>query len=94
MNEQEAIEFIKNKIKIDVRFCTDEDLEKTKTALHIAIKALEKQVVKTPIEDGYFDEPMVCPNCGESITKVNTNLLFQYCFCCGQAINVIGRNIK
>ena len=87
MKEQEAIEFIKNKIQIDVRFCTDEDIENTKTALNIAINALEKQMPKEPLtktlaNDGYAGE-WICPNC--RIVKVTTEK--QFCDDCGQRID-------
>ena len=36
-------------------------------ALHIAIGALSKQIAEKPIEDGYYDEPCVCPNCGQPL---------------------------
>ena len=26
-----------------------------------------KQIPQTPIQDGYFDEPYVCPNCGQAL---------------------------
>jgi hypothetical protein len=58
----------------------------------VKIKALEKQIPKRPIEDGYYDEPAVCPNCGGSI---NTEIVQEhiqncetsYCEHCGQAID-------
>lgn len=57
-------------------------------ALDMAVEALEKQVPKRPIEDGYYDEPAVCPNCGESIIKLlDNNYPIQYCICCGQALD-------
>lgn len=42
MTPQEAIDFIKNKVEIDVRFCGKEDLTKTEEAFELAIFALEK----------------------------------------------------
>jgi predicted RNA-binding Zn-ribbon protein involved in translation (DUF1610 family) len=54
----------------------------------MVLEALEKQVPKRPIEDGYNDEPAVCPNCGESIIKLLDNdYRIQYCICCGQALD-------
>ena len=44
MTYKEAIDFINNKIQIDVRFCSDDDINETKTALTLAIQALEKQI--------------------------------------------------
>lgn len=78
MKEQEAIEFIKNKIQIDVRFCTDEDIENTKTALNIAINALEKQIPKRPRNTR---REIVCPTCR---TLVGSS---PYCRYCGQMLD-------
>jgi hypothetical protein len=41
LTSQEAINFIKSKIQIDVRFCTDEDVKNTMTALNLACEALD-----------------------------------------------------
>ncbi len=42
MTPQESIEFIKNEVQIDVRFCDKKDIEKTEEAFELAISALEK----------------------------------------------------
>lgn len=55
-------------------------LEHEKTVLY----ALEKQVPKRPIEDGYYNEPSVCPNCGCNVINGNQ---FQYCNYCGQKLD-------
>ena len=48
MTAQEAINFIENEIQIDVRFCSDEEVSKTKEVLEFAISALEKLIPKNP----------------------------------------------
>lgn len=83
MTPEEAIDFISNKIQIDVRFCSDDDINKTETALKFAISALEKQIPKKPTnlyvngnyKDGY------CHECGEFIDDK-----FTHCKC-GQALD-------
>ena len=55
MTNEEAIDFIKNKIQIDVRFCSDDNINETKTALTLAIEALEKQIPKKVTEDEIID---------------------------------------
>ena len=53
-----------------------------------AISALEKQISKKPIEDGYYDEPAVCPNCGGNVINIADNdYHFQHCHYCGQALD-------
>ncbi len=54
----------------------------------MVLKALEKQVPKRPIEDGYYDEPAVCPNCGSNvINQGDNNCQFQYCHHCKQKLD-------
>lgn len=55
-------------------------------AVLMAIEALEKQIVEKPIEDGYFNLPLVCPRCGEYV-----HTCFKYCPHCGQAIAYEGK---
>ncbi len=43
-------------------------------ALTMACKALELQIQKKPIEDGYYDEPCVCPNCGQALDWSAVNI--------------------
>ena len=60
---EEAIEIIKIAIaEVEWNYPMDYAI-----AFEMAIKALEKQVPKVPIEDGYYDEPAVCPTCGGNI---------------------------
>ena len=51
----------------------------------VAINALEKQIPQKPIEDGYYDEPTVCPNCGCDII---INFVDNYCSFCGQKLDL------
>lgn len=54
----------------------------------LADEALEKQMPKRPIEDGYYDEPAVCPNCGgDVINQCDNDYQFQYCHYCGQKLD-------
>ncbi len=84
MTPEEAIDFISNKIQIDVRFCSDDDINKTETALKLAVSALGKQIKKKPTclyvneiyKDGY------CPECYEFIDD-----RFSHCKYCGQFID-------
>lgn len=56
--------------------------------MYNAISALEKQIPKKPIEDGYYDEPSVCPNCGGNvINQADNDYHFQYCHYCGQSLD-------
>ena len=54
----------------------------------MVLNALEKQMPKRPIEDGYYDEPAVCPNCGSNvINQYDNDYQFQYCHFCGQKLD-------
>ena len=54
----------------------------------MAIEALKKQMPKRPIEDGYYDEPAVCPNCGGNvINQCDNDYQFQCCHYCGQRLD-------
>ena len=87
MTPQEAIKRIKNHNEIHSRAEKDFAIHITE-ALKIAIKALEKQIPKKPIEDGYYDEPCVCPNCGSNvINEADNDYQFEYCYYCGQALD-------
>lgn len=61
----------------------------------LAVKSLDKQVPKVPdiYGDGYADGEMVydmwkCPNCGKSYELDHD--IYDYCPCCGQAIDWTG----
>ena len=54
----------------------------------MVLDALEKQMPKRPIEDGYYDEPAVCPNCGGNvIDQCDNDYRFQCCHYCGQKLD-------
>ena len=76
MTEQEAIKIFKDRLELtDYRKQVPEYYE----AMELAVKALEKQITKKPIDRCMFKE---CPNCGE--------IEIQYCnHCpmCGQKLD-------
>lgn len=87
MTPQEAIRRIKDHNEIHSRKEKFFAVHITE-ALKMAIKALEKQIPKKPIEDGYYDEPCVCPNCGSNvINEADNDYQFNYCYHCGQALD-------
>ena len=54
----------------------------------MVLDALERQMPKRPIEDGYYDEPAVCPNCGGNvINQCDNDYQFQCCHYCGQKLD-------
>ena len=80
MKTQEAIKEIKS--------YADNSWGGLNEAFEMAINALEKQVPKRPIEDGYYDEPAVCPNCGGNvINQCDNDYQFQCCHYCGQKLD-------
>lgn len=80
----EAIENLKYLISDD---CTDNPINFIEE-IEMAINALEKQVPKRPIEDNYYNEPAVCPNCGGNIAnQCDYDYQFQYCHYCGQKLD-------
>ena len=92
MTLEEAIDFILNKIQIDVRFCSDEDIEKTEAALKLAISALEKQMPKQPkYEDAdnvYGAIKRTCTACGDvCMVSKGAKPYEHYCRQCGQALD-------
>ena len=92
MTLEEAIDFILNKIQIDVRFCSDEDIEKTEAALKLAISALEKQMPKQPkyedVDNVYGAIKRTCTACGDvCMVSKGAKPYEHYCRQCGQAID-------
>ena len=92
MTLEEAIDFILNKIQIDVRFCSDEDIEKTEAALKLAISALEKQMPKQPkyedVDNVYGAIKRTCTACGDVCMVSNGAKSYEhYCRQCGQALD-------
>ena len=91
MTLEEAIDFILNKIQIDVRFCSDEDIEQTEAALKLAISALEKQIQKQPkyedVDNIYGAIKRTCTACGDvCMVSKGAKPYEHYCRQCGQAL--------
>ena len=83
MTHKEAVELLRKSSNDSSRFSKDE-----RSAFLQAISAIKKQIPKKPIEDGYYDEPAVCPNCGENVINMADNdYHFQHCHYCGQALD-------
>ena len=58
-------------------------------AFEMAINALERQIPQKPIEDGYYDDPAVCPNCGcDVVNFVDNYCSVQFCHFCGQKLDL------
>ena len=92
MTLEEAIDFILNKIQIDVRLCSDEDIEKTEAALKLAISALEKQMPKQPkyedVDNVYGAIKRTCTACGDvCMVSKGAKPYEHYCRQCGQALD-------
>ena len=84
MKIQETIENLKYLISGD---CTNNQMDFIEE-IEMAINALEKQVPKRPIEDDYYDEPAVCPNCGGNvINQCDNDYQFQCCHYCRQKLD-------
>ena len=87
MTIKDAIDFINNKVQIDVRYCTNEDIDKTREAFNLAISALEKRISQKLIHiNGY----KCCPVCKEEICSIGDDGCYGF-FCvnkdCGQALD-------
>lgn len=87
MTREEAIDIIENKIQIDVRFCTKEEVEQYQEALTMAITAL-RPVSREQVEKAWRG----CEKCNgageysryaENLTKI---LLAKYCPHCGRPL--------
>lgn len=82
MTWEEALDIIENKIQIDVRFCTKEEVEQYQEALTMALAAL-RPVSRELVERIWFREPYTRleTKCGENgdivYSAVNT------CMACG-----------
>lgn len=84
MTYREAIRFLEKKIA-SCHILRD---RQWKEVYITSINAIEKQIPKKPIEDGYYDEPCVCPNCGSNvINEVDNDYQFEYCYHCGQSLD-------
>lgn len=77
MTEQEAMGYLQTLAnRIPLKFYTDKGLQIYDDFSRVVIKALERQIPKTPIDKIMYKE---CPVCG----AVD---LGRYCMECGQAI--------
>lgn len=85
MTPREAINFIDSEVQIDVRFCSDEKIEKTKQAFELAKYALDKQIPKKLI---VIENEKCCPVCEEGICNLGDDGNYgDYCLGCGQALD-------
>ena len=81
MTPQEAIGFIKSEVQIDVRFCSDEKVDKTIEVFELAISALEKQIPKKVTKSA-------CPSCNRIfLFRHSEKRKGDYCDNCGQALD-------
>ena len=102
MTREEAIDIIENKIQIDVRLCTKEEVEQYQEALTMALTAL-RPVSREQVEkvwrgewmgsaDGYADGELVydtweCSHCGYVIDEEDDpDMLPQFCPKCYAAM--------
>lgn len=91
MTAQKAIDFIENEVQIDIRFCSEEKVDKTNEVFKLAKSALKKQIPKKPTESGKYD--FCCPCCNTQL-NVNKEDIYIYdmpapphCEKCGQALD-------
>lgn len=92
MTPQEAIGFIKSEVQIDVRFCSDEKVDKTIEVFELAISALEKQIPKKPkyedVDNIYGAIKRTCTACGDvCMVSKGAKPYEHYCRQCGQALD-------
>lgn len=80
ITNQDALWFFEEELKCGK--CNDDCLQCN--SMEMAIGALEKQIPKKPIEDGYYNKPCVCPYCGQDLDYIECA---KYCKNCGQALD-------
>ena len=51
MTLQEAKDFIENNVQIDIRYCSDEEVNKTKEAFEIAMAAIDNQIADKELNE-------------------------------------------
>ena len=91
MTRKEAIDIIENKIQIDVRFCTKEEVEQYQEALGMALSAL-RPVSREQVEKAWTAEWTVdefghkCLKCGEYLPDGEDVRKPQFCPECGRAM--------
>ena len=81
---EDALEFCKKQSMLE-QYVSNEEWKH----YSIAVDAIKKQIPQKPIEDGYYDEPAVCPNCGCNVVKFVDNYCnVQFCHFCGQKLDL------
>lgn len=90
MTEKEAIKILQElsleRCETFVFDCGNCDKCEVTIAYDMAIKALEKQIAKTPLESDLkirYCEVFKCPNCGFEFS----GRVSKYCYRCGQALD-------
>ena len=79
MTKQEAIQYIRNATWLAVWISDDDERDKIKEAVEIAVSALKKQTPMKPIL--LDDEDLICPVCDADVEWK------RYCENCGQKID-------
>ena len=70
MTREEAIDIIENKIQIDVRLCTDEEIDQYQNALYMAIAALRPVSLEKADDDGPASQRLV--NMAKNVVRSHT----------------------
>ena len=83
MTEQEAIKWVKN------RLASGKTYDEAYQAGDMAIKALEKQIPKKPIEDNTSYSGYKCPACNDNIYQLRSHNIYKTpnCIFCGQKLD-------
>ena len=99
MTLKEAKDFIENNVQIDIRYCSDEEVNKTKEAFEIAMAAIDKRIPKKPntetinrgidVSGEYdIDSNYICPDCGAIVGNFETEEHYcNSCDNCGQTLD-------
>lgn len=88
MDNQKAIEWLKAISAAQIGSIHKNSLSERKEALHMGIKALEKQINKNPIIKGVLKDWYVCPCCGDELCKkYDYDKRYANCHWCGQALD-------
>lgn len=70
MTREEAIDIIENKIQIDVRLCTDEEIDQYQNALYMAIAALRPVSLEKADDDDPASQRLV--NMAKNVVRSHT----------------------
>lgn len=71
-------------LNCDISLTHQKKAENQKELMDITVEALEKQIPKKPIEDGYYSKPCVCSYCGQDLDYIECA---NCCKNCGQKID-------